>query len=1149
MKKKLIGGRNGIPKILLRKIFMIMKLANLLLLVTVLNVFGSKTYSQNTRLNLEMKDVSIREVLAAIEGQSEFFFLYSSKMIDVSRKVDVRSEGNYIDEVLDKLLANTDIKYSVRDRQVLLMNKGTGLDLSLQQQFITGTVFDSQTGEPMVGVNVIAKGTTLGTITDINGKFSISVSDRNAILIFSFIGYVAQEIPLNGRSALDVELAGELKGLDEVVVIGYGVQRKVNVLGSISTINPEELTVNPMPTIAQSLMGKMPGVYIKNVNAQPGDETSLSFNIRGFGTPLIIIDGATSSERDFQKLNPNDIENLSILKDAAAASIYGARAGNGVVLVTTKRGQVSAPTFKYNSNLELQYFLAIPEWVNSEQRARLENIGFWNEGLTPKWTDEQIQKFHDGSDPDKYPDTDWYDLTVRKFAPQLQQNLSVQGGTERVRYYISGGYFYQEAMLKANDTKNKRYNIRSNIDINLTSKLSMNLDISVLKVDYLGPLHEMERTTTYSGIMTTLFRADSYTNVYYPDRTKLPSIDHPYNLSTIENNGYKDKNQLNGNANIGFSYNLPLNIQAKANFRFYDARSHEKEVVRKVPKYLYDWDTDVYTLAGYTHNDSKVYQYTSNSFNFEQQYFLNWSQKFGNHNISALAGYEVLSDYSEWFEASRMRYAFSIDYLFAGPSLDQNNSGKGSEGYRTGVISRLNYDYKGKYFVELNSRNDASSKFPKETRWGFFPSASIGWRISEEAFIKDNLTYINNLKIRASRGKLGYDATSSFQFLETFSVSGMIIYDGQTDVINDGIKPDALPNPTITWEKMTTTNVGLDFNLWNNLFEGSFDYFYRLRSDVLGTRIQSMPNVVGASLPQVNYAKYDNRGWEFILHHRKTISNINYNIGGNIAWNREKTVYVDQNVFSSDEVYRRDNRIGEWTDTNWGYMIDGLFQTQEEIDNWADIDGKNNSTRLPGDVKFVDYNGDGKITADDQVIMGRGTFPKLMYGLDLSLDWKGINFTMLWQGAGLYDVYMRSAEDYIMPFKADDQPMTIMLNDFYIPEGNPWLPANTNARWPRYRSSEASNRGDPNFANKSQLYLISGGYIRLKNIELGYTLPTDLTKKWGIDMCKFYISGYNVLTFSALDWMDPEIDTNAARTLGDYYPPVGTYNLGLLIQF
>ncbi|MFC5410279.1 SusC/RagA family TonB-linked outer membrane protein [Larkinella bovis] len=1007
----------------------------------------------------------------------------------------------------------------------------------------------STTGEELPGVNVVVKGTNTGTTTDATGAYKLTAS-ASSTLVFSFIGYVSQEIPVGTQARINVQLATDTKSLDEIVVVGYGTKNKTNLTGSVATVNPKDLRSVPMPTVTQSLMGRAAGVFIKNGNGQPG-ENKVNYNIRGFGTALLIIDGLPASDNDFNQLDPNDIENISILKDAASAAVYGARAGNGVVLVTTRRGGVSDAKFTYTSNYGLQYFAIRPEFVNAEQYARMENVSRANQGLAPVWTDDEIRKLGDGTDP-KYPNTDWWKATLRTYAPQIQHNINVQGGTEKVKYFVSGGYFSQQGLERESETRNNRYNLRSNLDVALTKRLKLGLNLSALYQTYYGSAFQMERTSSTVGIMTMIFRARPNFLAEYPDPTKLPTTGGseiaPNSLIRPDQVGYKSWNKLTGDAKVQFSYDLPFGFQARANFHAYRLNDQYKEKKKRTPVYSYNTDTDAYTFVKYTSDPSRLYEKNSTENNLNQQYFLTWNRTFGDHNVNALAVYEVLSNTTNWIEASRIRYDFDIDYLFAGPDLDKDNNGSATQGGRKGWITRLNYDYQGKYLVELNSRADASPKFPKATRWGFFPSASVGWRISEEAFMKDHLPFISNLKLRASYGKLGYDNVGNFQYLQNYSIGSQFIYDGASNVLEKGIRADALANPLITWEKMTTSDVGLDFNLWGTKLEGSFDYFYRLRSDVLGTRIQSLPNVVGANMPQVNYAKYDNRGVELTLNHRNVVRDFEYSIGGNIAWNREKALLIDQSDFASEEARRRGNRVDRWTDQVWGKKTDGLFQSKEEIAAWADQDGKNNATILPGDVKFIDYNGDGRITAEDEVVIGRGTFPKLSFGVNLSVAWKGFDFSMLWQGAGLYDINLRSSPDLSQPFYAANTPLTDMLTDSYVPVmENQWLPVNTSARWPLYRTDNY-NRSHVSYS-ASDFWLINGSYMRLKNAELGYTIPRHITQKIKVDRCKVYLSGSNLLTFSALKFMDPEIDTSPARTLGDYYPPVGTYNAGLLIQF
>jgi TonB-linked SusC/RagA family outer membrane protein len=1013
-----------------------------------------------------------------------------------------------------------------------------------QTKKITGTVSD-QTGAVLPGVSVVVKGTTTGVVTGADGKFAIDVPTNQETLVFSFVGMTPQEVRIGNKSTIDIVLAEASIGLDEVVVVGYGTQKKVNLTGSITAIKTDNLTTIATQSLPQTIMGRAPGLFIKNVSGQPGRTNNVSYNIRGFGTPLIIIDGMPSTAEVFNLLDPNDIEDFSVLKDASAAAIYGSRAGDGVILVKTKRGKVGVD-MTLTSNFGVQFFTLAPKFVDSWTYAAMENVANQNEEKVPIWTADQLQKFKDGSDPNLYPNTDWWDLTIRKYAPQMQHNLNIRGGNERVKYFVSGGYYYQGGQLKSDEIHVNKYTLRSNIDIAITKKFNVGVDLNVLNQNFNEPIVELERGTRV-GIMTRMFRARPYYNSSWPDPTKLVYFESPEKFIWKDNIGFKNQNTLNGDVKINLGYDLPYGLKLKANFQILKRYDRNTEKEKATPTYNYNWATDVYTFMSNTFTYTSLYENMDISNYFNQQYLLTWDKQYGDHNISALAVYEVISSNNNYFNAQRIRYDFDIDYLFAGPDLDKTNGGSGSETGRVGIVSRVNYDYQGKYLFEFSSRYDASPKFPPDTRWGFFPSVSLGWRISKESFMAD-LPVISNLKLRASHGLLGNDNTGNFQYLETYSITSQYIFDGSTNTLSKGIRPDAIPNPGITWEKMRTTNFGLDFALFKGKLDGSFDVFYRLRTDVLGQRIQSIPDVVGATMPRVNYAEYDNRGWEFSLNYRNNVGQFDFNIGGNVSWNREKTLLVDQNVFATHEAYRTGNAIDQWTDRFWGYQTMGFFKTEEEIAAWADQDGKNNSTIDPGDIKYVDYNGDGRITSTDNVLIGRGTFPRMNYGLNFDVSWKGFSISVLLQGAGLYDFNLRNSPDLTLPFYAGDQPTTFWAYDSYVPE-NPWYPTNTeNAKWPRYRTDNG-NRAHPNNTSNSDFWLINGNYLRLKTLELAYNLPPSAVRFLHIKGCKLFISGYNIHTWSKIDFLDPEANTSPGRTFGDYYPPVGTYSGGFVLQF
>lgn len=1154
MEKKLIKWK--IPsRNFLKKMFLIMRLCLIFLLTSTLNLFAIGSYSQDTRLTLELRDVTVKEALRNIENSSEFFFIYNNELIDVNRKVDVNVKNEKISHILSEIFAGQQVDVTVIDRKIVLAPSSMGVQQT--QGSITGKVTDVS-GVALPGVSVVIKGTTTGIITDNEGVYSFSKVPENAILVFSFVGMKTQEVKVGDKTVINVVLSQEELGLEEVVVVGYGTQKKVNLTGSISQIKADELTNIPVPTLAQAAMGKASGLFIKNVNGQPGDSRGVQLNIRGFGSPLYVVDGIAVTENVFQQLDPNDIESFNVLKDAASGAVYGARAGNGVILVTTKRGGNSKPQFTYNGNYGLQFITAMPDYVNSEQYARMENAARYNQGLAPLWTAEEIQKFHDNSDPLHYPNTDWYGATLRKYAPQSQHNINVRGGSEKVKYFVSGGYYHQEGILRSDDTKNDRYTLRSNLDIELTKKFRVGLDINLSNQDFLGPRNQLERRGSVEGIMTALFRTRPYwLNEPFPD----PSYAHaagtmttanevsPVTLSQISTSGYMKWTRMVGDAKINFAYDLPFGFKAKAIFDLNRAYYRYKEKVANTSIYIYNFDTQVYKYVDKVNALSRLIERQEITNNITQQYFLTWDKKIKNHSLSALAVYENLSNDYDYFTASRQDYAFNLDYLFAGPDLNKDNNGGASEGGRKAYIGRINYDFKNKYLLELNARYDGSANFPPETRWGFFPSASAGWRISEEEFFKEALPFVNNLKLRASHGLLGYDAAGNFQYLATYSIKSSYIYDN-SNVLSTGVRANTLPNLGITWEKMRTTNIGMDFNLWNNTLEGSVEYFYRKRSDVLGQRMSSIPDIVGANMPNVNYASYDNRGWELNLNHEgHVLGEVKYNFGGNISLNREKTRFIDQAVYGNDDIRRRSNQIGEWTDRLWTYPTAGLFKTKEEIQSWADIDGRNNATIMPGDVKYIDSNGDGRISAEDMIIAGRGTFPRLTYGLNMSVEWKGLSFSMLWQGAGLYNINLRNAPDLTYPFYAGDTPTVEMLNNSYVSADNPWLPANTNARWPLFRT-DSYNRSHKNYNTASQFWLVDGSYIRLKNVQLAYSIPQKIIGKWGIQKCQVYVSGSNLLTFFKYKKLiDPEIDTAPTTTFGDYHPPLGNYNMGIVVNF
>ncbi len=1024
----------------------------------------------------------------------------------------------------------------------------------LKQSFkVSGVVTASDSKEPLPGVNVTMEGTTLGTVSDQNGKYTIDVPDKNATLVFSYLGYTKQIVKVEGRAQIDIMLQPDVQQLSELVVVGYATQKKVNLTGAVSSINSEDIKQAPVSSVAQSMMGRMPGMIMKNISGQPGNFDAVKFSVRGFGSPLLIIDGMPANNEQFVQLDPNDVENISVLKDAASAAVYGARAGNGVILVTTKRGKSLKPQISYSGNYSLQAFTNPPEFASSYELAVMENIGYLNENKLPyKWSDEQIQKFKDGSDP-AYPNTDWFNEVFLKYAPQSQHNLSIQGGTENVKYFISGGYLSQDGMYRSGDLYYKRYNLRSNVDVNITKKFSIGTDLSINASDINSPPYDMGRGSN-PGVYHSILRSQPYWPKQFPDPTKVPFSGYmnPVYMSDSDYSGYKNTNRVLGDVKLKFAYILPLGFEAKAVLNYKRSYFINKERRREFQIYTYDYGSDVYTLRqNNTFSDSRdaksLLQSTDIVNEINQQYFLTWKGNFGKHNLSALGVWEINTSNYNNMSAWRLAYDNNLEYLFAGPDLNKDNNGSAGEDGRMGYITRFNYDYSGKYLFEFNSRYDGSSRFSPENRWGFFPSVSLGWRISEEGFFKNKVPLISNLKLRGSLGKSGFDNIAQYEYLDLFRFSNKYIFDQN---LERSIQYNVVSNASSTWEKMTTQDIGLDLGLWDNSLTFEFDWFYRERSDVLTQLSGSVPDVVGAKMPKLNYSKYDNRGFDLMVTYKNSAFNdFNYEVSGNFTWTREKTILTDQPVYANEEERRRKELNGQWTNRLWGYQSDGLFKTQEEIETWADQDGKNNATILPGDIKYKDVNGDGKIDDADQTIIGRGSTPEILFGVNVNLSYKGFDLNMLWQGATNFNYNLMLVQETFRPFYADSWMWKFWYKEAWTPE-NPWTGAQRNGYYPRYRSDQTS-RNHSNWNKDSDYWMTDATYVRLKTIELGYTFSPRLLKVLKVDKFRVYVSGYNLLTFSSCDLLDPEIevDRNVVPYPGMYYPQTKVYNVGVTLTF
>jgi TonB-linked SusC/RagA family outer membrane protein len=1117
----------------LRRALIMAKIYILILLCSIYTVKASDSYAQNVRVNLELNNVHLSNVIKAIKEQTEFEFAYDANLDQlIMRKVSINVKNEKIDNVLVNLLKGTNINFKVIDRIILLSTNpliatsGIENGILLQQQKISGIVTDAATGESLPGVSVFVEGTTKGTVTGTDGKFSLDLPNRKAVLVFSFIGYETQKISTFGKSTIMVQLRTDVKKLDEVVVVGYGTQKKGNLTGSVASVKSEVLSIAPVASTANTLAGRLPGLIALQSSGQPGsDQASLS--IRGFGQALLIVDGV---ETDFNSIDPNQIESVSILKDGSA-SIYGSRAGNGVILVTTKRGIDQKPIITLNSSYTLQGITAMTQPVSSGQYAELQNEKFTNQGLTAPYTADQIQKYYNGTDP-QYPNTNWFKETIRDWAPQQQHNLSVRGGSDKIKYYGFFGYLDQESMWKSNGGDYGRYNLQSNIDAKVTDNLSIQLDLSSVVENKKFPVRPQG-----AGINTLWQDLWNSLPIYpatLPDPTKNSyangqgvgsvKLDSDYGIA-----GYNKTDNQDLKGTFVAKYNIaPIKGLSAKVFINYERQYTGNKVFNKPYQfYTYDASTKTYTLAGsngaYASLDIKRYEVK----NITSQFSLNYDRTFGtDHHITALALYENINYNNDYLEASRDNFITpAIEQLFAGSVGSSVANGSASENGRASYVGRLNYTYKDKYLLETSLRADASAAFASDKRWGYFPSVSLGWRLSKENFIK-NISGIDELKVRTSYGSSGLDNVALFQYLTGYKFDGHYLFDAST---LNGLLSTGLANPNLTWETVKIYNFGTDFSFWGRKLFGTGEVFYRTLSGIPATRILSLPDTFGSSLPQENLNSQNTRGFELSLGTSGEKGDLSYEVSGNISWSRSKWDHYEEQNYTDPDQIRIYKLSGKWTDIQYGYKSDGLFTSQEEISNLKFTYPAGNSSLRPGDIKYVDVNGDGKLDWRDQVAIGKGTVPHWMVGGTINLKYKNFDLSSLFQGAFGYNSYITLQHGGI-------NYSEVLYNLRWSPTNN-----SANAFVPRLGGSSTNDYTSDHFYKKA-------GYLRLKALSIGYNLPKNIIAKYNLQGLRVYFAGTNLLTYNKLkDYdVDPEAPSGNAAY---YYPQQKTITMGIKLSF
>ncbi|MFD1816855.1 TonB-linked outer membrane protein, SusC/RagA family [Pseudarcicella hirudinis] len=1091
----------------------------------------------NKSLTLKAEDVKLRVALSQIEHLTNVQFVYSSKSIEVNKKVNINASESKLSEVLDGLLKPMKISFKVIGGQIILNPAEEHLispkEVSLPkentevlEQSVSGKVIGGDNNQALPGVSIQIKGTNKGTTTDEKGNFRLSVPDEKAILIFTSVGYQKTEITVGNRSVLNVTLIADVSSLNEVVVVGYGTQKKVNLTGAVGTVNMEELQSRPLTNSSAALQGQIPGVYAAQTSGKPGDDNAV-INIRGVGTlnnsnPLVLIDGFPANIND---VNPQDIQTISVLKDASSAAIYGNRAANGVIIITTKRGTSKKIQVSYNAYFGMQESTSLPKVMNSEQYATLYNEASINSGRQPRYTAAEIQKFRDGSDP-LYPNINYFDVYYDK-APMQNHSLSLTGGDDNLKYAFMLSNLSQKGILIANQYD--RINFRSNLDAYFLKNKALRLSgrIAGNRSNRLSPADEWN--TKWYATTAPVWPLRNSKGEY----VAVIGERNFYGETMAGSTATDLRHQFNGQIEAQYTILDGLSAELDLGYNWIQTQTNR-----------YHANISLYKLDG---NYNKLPSDLSENNQQDSQTLLNgllrYNKSFGKHDIALLAGYSEESFRTDWSNAYRKNFVNNTQpELGLGDAATMSNGGGAYDLGLKSVFGRVGYIFNNRYLFEANVRRDGSSRFREGLKWGTFPSFSAGWRISEENFIKDEIPGIRELKLRASWGRLGnQNINSNYAYVSTLS-------SGQNYTLGGALKPGvaatALANTDISWETTTQTNIGADLTLSNG-FSFTLDYFQKKTDDIL-MQIPIPITMGDLTPPFQNVGKVKNSGIEFAVSYRKKFANkLNFGATVNLSHIRNEItdLYGRSPIINGQKAYIEGYAINSF----YGYQTDGLYQISDfnwQNNNDASIPNSQRKYTLkegvvtvanfnpqPGDFKFKDLNGDGKVTMDkDRTIIGK-QFPDLTYSVQLNADWKGFDVSMFWQGVQGIQGY--GFQELYIPFS------NFSNNGIWWMDR--WTPENPNTKYPRLVFDETRTNIHSDF------FVENASYLRLKNIEIGYTLPTSVLSKIGIGSIRIYSNIQNALTFSKFKGFDPEQPVDQVRAQA--YPQVRIYTLGLNVKF
>lgn len=1105
-----------------RKCLLIMKATLVFVMVAVLQV-TARTHAQPLTLN--ERNIPLRQLIEKIRQQSGYDFFYDAKLIRAVPPVTIQVRNAPLPEVLTTIFEGQPLTFSIADNAVVIKAAPLAarpVSVSVQQT-VSGVVSDAQ-GQPLAGATVRHKGGGRAVMTDAAGRFQLSGLPPDAVLVVSYTGYLSLEIPTAGRETVDAVLQQQVISMEDVVVVGYGTQRKADVTGAIASVGGAELARAPVANLSSSLAGRVSGVLARSNSGAPGGDEA-TIRIRGIGTtgsadPLVLVDGVPM---DYNLLNVDDIETVTVLKDAAAVAPYGLAGANGVVLVTTKRGKAGSFSFAYNGYYGYQTPTAIPEYLNAYDYAATLNLANANVGNPEPFDSAALELYRNGSDPDRFPNTDWVGQLIRKHTPMTKHSLTFTGGSERIRFFGSGGYLAQEGVVETIDYN--RYNVTANVDADVTNTTKFLIDVNLVAGTNNAPAG-----VEPASLFSTAKETPSIFPIQYSNGLPAHAV-----LPSIYDSGYdRERNNVT---------NLRAELEQRIPFA-------DGLTLRGVYAYRKVFDTGktwnlpltFYGLDG--NNDFVALQTGPNLPTLQQevderyaqtiQLYATYKKTLGRHNIDGLVVYENRKGTDGGLSASRINYTVPLDEIGQGSSnrADFDNGGWSARWAQEGWVYRLNYAFNDRYLLGISGRYDGHYYFAPGKRYAFFPAFSAGWRISEEHFLKNQVDWLSELKLRASHGKSGNLAGSAFQYLTAYGSKAGYVFGGANPTQVQGIFEQAQANPNITWETALKTDVGLDAQLFRNKLSTAIDVFFERRSGMLMPPATTVPAEYGIDISEINAGEMESRGLEFSVDYKhNTSGGLAFQVGGNFSYASNKIIQTFETQATYDNPNRR--RTGRPLNTRFGLEADGLYQP-------GDFDSEGNLLSglpvpsygrvYPGDIRYRDLSGDGRIDINDETAIGKPQFPEIIYGINTMLAWKGFDLHALFQGAGNTSLYL--AGDLAYPF-FNGATMAHYQLDY-------WSPENTDAAFPRLTPAPITNN-----EQISSFWIRNGSYLRLKTLELGYSIPPSVLARVAVKQARLSLSGQNLLTFSSFKHIDPEMSQNRAR----YYFQQKVYTLGLSLNF